>query len=187
MIKTVVKSIVFVTVFLVSLVVVSKMMNKGHDNLTMEMAPATLPMVVMDMEGMEYNQLHGYSQGMDPAFQRDTVTVLGESRNTGFAVDTYGAEVAGISIEVRSADGRRLIENTPVTDYTLDGDRIRGELSLKDLIEKDTEYSLTILLQLAEGREIAYYTRVVWSDQLYGIRDAWTFMRSSMTKRRPRS
>ncbi len=168
MIKTVVKSIVFVTVFLVSLVVVSKMMNKGHDNLTMEMAPATLPMVVMDMEGMEYNQLHGYSQGMDPAFQRDTVTVLGESRNTGFAVDTYGAEVAGISIEVRSADGRRLIENTPVTDYTLDGDRIRGELSLKDLIEKDTEYSLTILLQLAEGREIAYYTRVVWSDQLYG-------------------
>ena len=63
-------------------------MNKDHDNLTMEMAPATFPLVTMEMNGTEYNQLHGCSERMDVAFQRDTVTVLGESRETGESGET---------------------------------------------------------------------------------------------------
>lgn len=166
MIKSVIKFTSFFCAFLVALVVVSKIMNRGHDNLTMEMAPATFPLVTMEMDGVEYNQLHGYSGNMDVAFQRDTVTVLGESRNTGFVVDACGREVTGISIEVRSIDGSRLIENTQITEFQIYGDRIRGNFALKDLIERDTEYSLTILLELEGDRQISYYTRVIWSDNL---------------------
>ena len=165
--KTILKLTVFCLVFLLATVIVNKIMNRGHDNLTMEMAPATLPLVTLVMDGREYNQLHGYSTDMDVAFQRETVTVLGEGRDTGFAVDTYGADVTGISIEVRSADGSRLIEDTPVTDYERAEGRISGRLALKDLIEKDTEYSLRILLELEGERTVSYYTRVIWSDSLY--------------------
>jgi len=168
MMKTVLKSCVFVLVFLLSLVVVGKIMNRGHDNLTMEMAPAAFPVVTLQMDGVEYNRLFGYAQAMDVTFQRDTVTVLGEGRNTGFVVETYGQEVSGISIEVRSTDGSRLIENTPVTEYQVGRDQISGTLALKDLIERDTEYSLAILLELEDDREIYYYTRVIWSDDLHG-------------------
>lgn len=164
--KSIVKYSVFVAVFIIALIIVSRIMNQGHDNLTMEMASATFPIVTMEMDGVAYNQLHGYKNMMDVSFQRDTVTALGESRNTGFIIDTYGRNIDAIAIEVRSADGSRLIENTKVTDYTKRGDRISGTIALKDLIEKDTEYSLSILLD-TEGETIYYYTRVVWSDNLY--------------------
>ena len=91
--KSIIKITVFIAVFLLALIVIGRIMNEGHDNLTVEMGPATLPLVTMELDGIEYNQLHGYVQAMDPAFQRDVVTVLGESRDTGFVIDTCGAEV----------------------------------------------------------------------------------------------
>lgn len=188
--KSIIKLTVFCLVFLLAAVIVNKIMNRGHDNLTMEMAPASLPLVTLVMDGREYNQLHGYTADMDVAFQRDTVTVLGEGRDTGFAVDTFGTRVTGISIEVRSADGSRLIEDTEITDYETAGNRINGRLALKDLIEKDTEYSLRILLELEGGDrpptipESSGATAFMW-------RRRWTSAgistRGSMTKRPPGS
>lgn len=167
MMKNVIKYFSFFCAFLVALVVVSKLMNRGHDNLTMEMSPATLPLVTMVMDDVEYNRLHGYIGETDIAFQRDTVTALGEGRNTGLVVDTFGQEILGISIEVRSADGSRLIENTRLTELQTQKDRIKGDIALKDLIERDTEYSLTIILELEGDRRVSYYTRVIWSDNIH--------------------
>ena len=111
--KGMIKLLVFCAVFVLALIVIGRIMNRGHDNLTMEMAPASLPLVTLVMDGREYNQLHGYTADMDVAFQRDTVTVLGEGRDTGFAVDTFGTRVTGISIEVRSADGEARAASAP--------------------------------------------------------------------------
>lgn len=165
--KSMIKSVVFVATFFIALVVIGRLMNKGHDNLTVEMEPASLPLVTMELNGVSYNQLHGYVHPMDTAFQRDTVTVLGESRTVGFSVQRYGRNVTGISIEVRSIDGSRLIENTALTEYTAEQDRISGNLALKDLIEPDTEYSLALVLELDGSEKVYYYTRAIWSDSLH--------------------
>ena len=165
--KTIIKLCVFFLVFVLSLVIVSKIRNRGHDNLTMEMAPSTLPLVTMVTDGMEYNQLHGYCTDTDVAFQREHVTVLGEARDTGFVVDTCGRNVSGISIEVRSEDGSRLIESTQIKEFQVNDGRISGTIALKDLIERDMQYSLTILLDLDGGSRVSYYTKVIWSDALY--------------------
>lgn len=164
--KTIIKLLVFAAAFLLGLVVISRIMNQGHDNLTVEMSAATFPLVTMERDGIAYNQLHGYSAPMEVAFQRDTVTVLGESRDTDFTVETFGREVTEISVQVRSADGSRLIEDTKLTQYETDGEQIRGVIALKDLIEKDTEYSLAVVLQLSGGSDVYYYTRAIWSDSL---------------------
>lgn len=164
--KTVIKLTVFLAVFLITLFAVSKFMNRGHDNLTMEMLPATLPVVTMGTEGIAYNQLHGYTEAQAVAFQRDSVTVLGESRDAEFVVDTFGRDVHKITMEVRSADGARLIEDTEIRDLQRGEDRISGRLTLKDLIEQDTEYALAVILELEEGQKVSYYTRVIWSDVL---------------------
>lgn len=165
--KTIIKISVFAVTFVLALFIVGSIMNKGHDNLTMEMASATFPVVSMEKNGYEYNMLYGYREAMDTAFQRDTITVLGENRNTNIVIDTYGRHISEIAIEVRSADGSRLIENTPITGYEEQEDQIRAAITLKDLIEKDTEYSLAILLRTDEGDTIYYYTRVVWSDSMH--------------------
>jgi hypothetical protein len=165
--KGMIKLLVFCAVFVLALIVIGRIMNRGHDNLTIEMAPASLPLLSMEMDGVIYNQLHGYTRSMDTAFQRDTVTVLGEGRDTGFVVDTYGCSVTGISAEVRSADGTRLVENLEITDYRTQRGQIRGKIALKDLLDKDTDYSLSIILKLDEGEEVYYYTRIIWGDSLY--------------------
>ncbi|MGN0402978.1 MAG: hypothetical protein ACI4HQ_12080 [Acetatifactor sp.] len=165
--KSMIKLAVFFATFLVALIVIGKIMNKGHDNMTMEMAPASFPLVTMNLNGENYNQLHGYSHTMDTAFQRETVTMLGEGRKTGFTVRLYGRNVTGVSFEVRSVDGSRLIENTAITDYVVDKDTLSGILSLKDLIEQNTEYSLSLILELDGSEKIYYYTRVIWSESYH--------------------
>lgn len=165
--KTIVKISVFVLVFVVSLIVGSKIMNQGHNNMTMEMAGARLPVVTMVVDDADYNRLFGYIGEADPAFQRDTITVLGENRNTAFRVEQYGREITGMQLEVRSIDGSRLIEDTPITEYESKDEELLAQITLKDLIERDTEYSLAIVLELDGKEEVRYYTRVVWSENLY--------------------
>lgn len=165
--KTIIKISVFILIFIAGLIVGSRIMNQGHNNLTMEMGPATFPVITMGQEGTNYNRLFGYTEACDTSFQRDTVTVLGENRDTGFRVKTYGREVTAISMEVRSLDGSRLIEDTPITGYQTAKDEIYGDIALKDLIEKDTEYSLAIVLELDGESKVRYYTRVVWSGKLH--------------------
>ena len=165
--KTILKLIVFLAVFLVTVVVAGKIMNKGHNNMTMEMAEATLPVLTMERNGVRYNELHGYTMAMDTATMRDTVTVLGESRNLSVHVDTYGRNVTGLTMEVRSIDGERLVEKTEITDYRVEKDGIYADFALKDLIDKDEEYTLILTLTLDESREIFFYTRVIWSEKLY--------------------
>ncbi len=165
--KTLIKLAVFLSVFFAALLVSARIMNKGHNNMTMEMADATLPVIMMDRTGMYYNELHGYKSVMDTAFERDTVTVLREDRSQSFRVDTYGRNVSAISMEVRSIDGERLVEKTDITDYHVTEEAIYGNLSLKDLLERDTEYALVLILTLDESQPVYYYTRVIWSEKVY--------------------
>ena len=135
--------------------------------MTMEMAKASLPVVNMEQDGETYNRLFGYTKPMNVAFQRDVVTVLGENRGFVFTVNPYGREITGIWVEVRSADGERLIEDTELTDFQSQSEKMRISYALKDLIERDTEYSMSVVLELDGEEQVYYYTRVVWSDNLH--------------------
>lgn len=165
--RTIIKVAVFLATFLISLIAISRIMNKGNYNMTMEMAPATFPIVTMEQGELSYNQLHGYRETMETAFQRDCITALGSDREVEFRVDTYGMPILGISVEVRSVDGKRLIENSPVTDLKTEGQEIYGRITLKDLIEQDKEYALVILLETQEDEYLRYYTRIVSSDSMH--------------------
>lgn len=165
--KGIIKGAVFALTFFVAVMVISKIMNKGSNDLTVEMAPANFPIVYMGMDSTVYNELHGYIGAMNAAYMRDTITALDAGRSTEFTIDTYGQSVSGIDYEVRSADGERLIENTTVTEYDRTADVITGKITVKDLIEADTEYTLVILLHTDEGKTIRYYTRIVWTDNYH--------------------
>lgn len=165
--KTIIKVTVFILTFFISLFTIGRIMNKGNHNLTMEMAGATFPVITMVKDGIAYNQLHGYQNAMDVAFQRETVTELEPNREVAFTVEPYGTTVTGITVEVRSTDGGRLIESSPVTDIEMQVGRIDARIVLKDLIEADNEYALVILLETQENGIIRFYTRVVWSENTH--------------------
>ena len=167
--KTIIKTSVFALTFLISLFIIGKVMNQGHNNLTMEMAGASLPVIIMEKDGISYNRLQGYRQVMDTAYQRQTITELGGNRDTNFTIDTYGESVLKISIELRSVDGDRLVENSTVTGWAEADGQIEGRIALKDLMDADTEYMLIFILQTGQDDEIRYYTRVIWSENTYAV------------------
>ena len=165
--KTIIRIAVCVVVFLASALIIGSIMNQGHNNMTMEMAPATLPMITMESGGVACNELHGNTVEMDVAYQKDCITLLGEGRQANFIVDTFGREITGISTEVRSIDGSRLIENSEVTGWKANGKRFSVSLTLKDLIDTNTQYSLTLILELEGEQKVYYYTTILWNDDVH--------------------
>ena len=85
--KTIIRIAVCVVVFLASALIIGSIMNQGHNNMTMEMAPATLPMITMESGGVACNELHGNTVEMDVAYQKDCITLLGEGRQANFTAD----------------------------------------------------------------------------------------------------
>lgn len=165
--KTIIRITVCVVVFLASALIIGSIMNQGHNNMTMEMAPATLPMITMESGGVACNELHGNTVEMDVAYQKDCITLLGEGRQANFTVDTFGREITGISTEVRSIDGSRLIENSEVTGWKANGKSFSVSLTLKDLIDTNTQYSLTLILELEGEQKVYYYTTILWNDDVH--------------------
>lgn len=165
--KTIIRIAVCVVVFLASALIIGSIMNQGHNNMTMEMAPATLPMITMESGGVACNELYGNTVEMDVAYQKDCITLLGEGRQANFIVDTFGREITGISTEVRSIDGSRLIENSEVTGWKANGKSFSVSLTLKDLIDTNTQYSLTLILELEGEQKVYYYTTILWNDDVH--------------------
>ena len=165
--KFLLKSAVFLVTFVAALMVAGRIMNRDNSSMTKEMAAPTLPIVTMLTGDVAYNELHGIVSQVDIVYQRDTITVLGENRELNFQVNTYGTGLEKLAFEVRSCDGSRLIENTEITQYVKLGDLISVHTTVKDLLETGEEYALIVVLTDEYDREIRYYTRIVWDQELY--------------------
>lgn len=136
-------------------------MNRGNVNTTRDMERATLPAVYMNVDGEYLNYLPGYTQEMDLALLRENITPLDDSRGVTFRVVKYSTVITKVSVKLRTVSGDRLIEAFDVTDYNEDDYSLVATVSFKDLMEKNTEYSLQIFLTTSNGKEIMYHTRVV--------------------------
>ena len=168
--KAIIKGILLGIIFAAALWLISMVMNQGNTDMTTEMAEASYPVVSMLTEGHRVNSLHGYSESMDTAHLRDTVQPVGSDRKIDVRLNTYGNTISHIAFEVRSISGERLVESTEVEEYEQNEKAIDFSITLKDLIEYDTEYMLVFLVTPQESAQIRYYTRIVLSDSMH-VRD----------------
>jgi hypothetical protein len=142
------------------------MTNQTNEDLTTEMSEATLPVLTLYDGKTAINELYGYTEKMDAAYMRDTITPIGEDRLLPVTVKTYQTEVDKISYEIRSLDAKRLIANADVTSYTENKGMISMELPIQNLLEENEEYLLVIQLESGD-RMIYYYTRIIESQNSY--------------------
>ena len=152
--------------FFLSLFIASAVINKGSTDMTAEMGGATLPLVYMG-QTVKINCLHGYLGPVQGESMRDTITPMGKDRKVPVLIEKFGNEIKRFSFEVRSIDGERLVESTEVKKYETEDDLIRAQITVKDLIEPETEYNLIIILLDQNGREIRYYTRILQAEDYH--------------------
>ncbi|MCR5747326.1 MAG: hypothetical protein K6G03_06420 [Lachnospiraceae bacterium] len=139
-------------------------MSRRNTTMTATMKDTELPLVTVLYDGKETNCMHGLKYAADLTKYRGDLSPLGENRTLDIKVTEYNSDVTGISFEVRSSDGSRLIESTEIYNYTEQDDALFASIQLKDLIDPSTEYSLCIVLTLSGGSTARYYTRVIKDD-----------------------
>ena len=165
--KRIIKSAVFLLAFCLTLIITGKYMNRGNQDMTMKMGEATLPIVTFLQGDIEVNELHGHTQKMSVAGMASNIVQLGENREISFQIDLYDTFLTGVSLEVRSCDGERLIEKIEFPEYEENENQILINTALKDLLEEGKEYALIVVLTDGNGRESRYYTRCIWGTELY--------------------
>ncbi|WP_051154983.1 hypothetical protein [Butyrivibrio sp. NC2007] len=160
---TILKTIYFIVVLVIAMLVVSHFSNGDNADMSAPMSEATLPMVTLVSGDREVNPLHGYTSEIDLSYLRGTIMPIGAARDVHYKVNTFGNKVWNLGFEVRSIDGKSLVENTEITDYRENADYIEGSFVLKDLINPGQEYMLVILMDTEIGKA-RYYSRFVWTE-----------------------
>ena len=159
--KLAIKILVCILTFLAALGLFSILLNRRTVEMTSEMSQATLPVVSVQYADVILNRMEGHKMRMEPAYMRESITPLSDGRILTLSIDTYDANVEKIAYEVRSVDGERLVEDSEVENFFEKHGNITATITLKDLLEDNTEYTFITILTLESGEELYYYTRVI--------------------------
>lgn len=158
---------VFVAAIAVYFVLTQNILNKEEERVYVSMEEASLPVVYMETMGREMNPLCGYVQDMEGE-AADSLTVLPEDRMLPVRIGEYEGEVTGIRYEIRSLDQSELVERTKLNSWENGEDGTRAVLPIQNLLTRDVQYQLCLMVGLEDGREAKYYTRILWTQDTSG-------------------
>ena len=148
------KRAIALVVFFISLLMIDAVMNRTNTEITMEMPKATLPIVSVEMEGHKINTMYGYMSKREEAYTKDSITPILSDRELSVVIDTYQVDIDEVEYEVRSIDGKRLIERGFISVLQKMPEQIRFSIQLKDLIEENKEYAFVTILTKEGGEKV---------------------------------
>lgn len=166
--NTIIRILYAAAVFCVSFILMELFSGSSSAQTTEPMSSPVLPVVSMYCRDTECNLLHGYTDENDPGKMRPPITPAASDRTLSLCVNTYGETIDSVQVEVRDITGQRLIEQNSL-ETTRDEDGVlRAAASFTNLVMPDTEYLLTIVLQMKDNagaeRTVRYYTRITCSE-----------------------
>lgn len=149
-----------------SVLIFGRMINQVTPDVAETMPNSTFPLVYMQMNGTNFNCLHGYAREMDVSYIRDSITPLSSNRELDIQIQSFSTTIDSVSYEVLSLDGTESLENTKVVKLNKDDDYLNASLSLQNKMLMNQEYILKIQIT-SGGRNIYYYTHVLLADGLH--------------------
>lgn len=162
--KNIIRMIISIAVFFLTMFITSSIMNEGKSDLTVEMREATLPVVSVVTKDGNINEMYGYTMDMESEYIRDCITQIDYSRKIALKIDVKKAPIQNIFYELRSLTGERLIEKKEFIDFEEKKGAINLGFTIKDLIEPEKEYVFILVISLEDGRTVNYYTRIIQTD-----------------------
>lgn len=171
--KGVIKSLVLIAVFCLTVVITGFLTHKNNIDLTTTMAEASLPMVYFQENGTDINELYGYTAEMDGTKVRDAIVPLGADLKLPVTVKVYQNQIENISYEVRTMDMERLMEEGAIDSFSQKDGKIALSLQLQNILEEGQEYMLVLKLA-CDGKDVYYYTRII-RDSNYYVKESVEF------------
>ena len=165
--RTLILAGVFITALGIYFITAQSTMNKSETVYTVMEEP-TLPIAYARMNEGEESRLTPYRQEMDQTILRESLVVLPQDRRLNIRVAYSQSQIAAAQYEIRSMDLERLVERTPVEDLEEGREDIQMVLPIQNLLSRDTEYMLHLMIETVDQGVIHYYTRILWTEQDYG-------------------
>ncbi|MCR5344689.1 MAG: hypothetical protein K6E46_01360 [Lachnospiraceae bacterium] len=166
MAKILSKAGILAGIFVISVIIMELFSSISGEDRTAKMSSASLPTIVLYENKQEINTLFGYTTEMNTNYMRDTITPLYDNLALPITINTYGAKVDGINYKVRTLKGGRLVEDTDVKSFSVNGNKIDVTLPIQNLLDACVEYQLIITLTV-DGKDIYYYTRIIVPTDMY--------------------
>lgn len=163
-IKTIVIAILFVGVMTVTFL--TSYEGAGEEMYTVFQSSNIPVMYMMTEEGKLINPAYGYKSQINAREMYAGITPIYENRDIRVYFFNYGSKIINLSYQLRDIENDQLLEDTVVKNVTNQDDYANATLSLKNLIEKDKEYLLTVTINTDKATNIHYYERIVWKDNL---------------------
>ena len=174
--NTILKTLYGIAVFVLTIFIMELFMGEAGTATTEEMSRASLPIVTMQTQDYEINELHGFKTRRKISAYRAPVTPVGEDRTVRILLSLYGRQLSGVSYEVRDKSGERLIENSQITNLDRYGeDQMRGIFTVSNMVTEGEEYVLILKATLSPGEEVYYYTRLFCGGE--SVTDRISFVR----------
>ncbi len=176
--NTVITRILYgIGVFLLTFLFLELFINGNRGIRSQGIAKATLPVVSFVQDGEVFNEVHGYVTPRNTGNFRADITPVLANKTIEVSVDPYGQQVSHMSFEVRDLTGNRLIQSGDVKNlHVLDGGITRAEITLENLYQPDNEYLLVVLLNTRQVESARYYSRIVYTDEDYPVKDVLGFI-----------
>lgn len=177
--KTIIRIVVLIVVFILTILIVNGIYNLGMNNLTAEMDNPSLPLVYVNYENTLINCLHGYKTEMNVSVMKESVTPMDDTKTIEMWIDDTNNNCDGYEYELRAINGGTLIEKGSLEDTVKEQGYTKLKTSLRMDIDADMEYMFILKLMNGEDVDARYYTRVyVGSDmhvpEILGVVDQFS-------------
>ena len=165
--RTLVLAAVFLGALGIYLAAAQRTMNQSEAVYTVMEEPS-LPTVYAEMFEGEESRLVPYRQEMGQAVSRENLTVVPEDRQLKLRIADCETTITAVQYEIRSMDLKRLVERTQVESWEERDGQIRLVLPVQNLLSRETEYLLHLMMETTDQGVLHYYTRVLWTENDYG-------------------
>lgn len=160
MIRILRKVLILVAVFAAALFVFFKISNHETRDMTEDMAQESLPVISVQYDGHQINEMHGYTTSMNTSLMRESICPVQSKGTILLQIDTYGSEVDRLAYEVRSLDSKDLIaENGDVSLEKNSDTQISAQIELGNVLKSGSEYMMILQLDV-NGKKVTYYSRI---------------------------
>ena len=160
--KFIYKVLIIFAVFMGALVFFSTGIKEtifGDEDDTVDMREATLPTILMEVNGNRMNLLHGYASNLDEMLVREAITPIMEDRTFSVIINDYEGNIRKLKYEIFNISGEKAEEGgNTVLDSDTGEKSVR--ITLAEPLERGKEYVAKITLINSESRRVYFYTRL---------------------------
>ncbi|MCQ4673075.1 hypothetical protein NE689_17335 [Lactonifactor longoviformis] len=151
---------ILAALFVIAVLVISSRMNKQTTDNKTDLEAASLPVLSMEIDGNELNQLLGYKQEMQVDFMRDSLTPIETDKEITLAITPCGHKIKSVAYEVRTSDGSKVVENAKIKSFSKEENTQKATFAIQQPIRMNQEYSLRFAVE-TDKETVYYYTRLI--------------------------